>query len=140
MPGADRPLAERHPQARGAVAAAGDIAKDRQIAAVIDLLAGRKASAAALCAVELEEDRKFSFKEGFDNAEAELAGLLGEAMPLVYHVKRLYDWSVLDELRAGERFLSDAKVKAYERHKSDLKRLQALLRPFPQAYKEMFRR
>ena len=122
------------------IAAAGDVAKDRQIAAVIDLLAGRKASAAALCGVELEEDRKFSFKEGFDNAEAELADLLGEAMPLVYHVKRLYDWSVLDELRAGERFLSEAKVKAYERHKSDLKRLRALLRPFPQAYKEMFRR
>ena len=121
------------------IAAAGDIAKDRQIAAVIDLLAGRKASAAALCGVELEEDRKFSFKEGFDNAEAELADLLGEAMPLVYHVKRLYDWSVLDELRAGERFLSEAKVKTYERHKSDLKRLQALLRPFPQAYREMFR-
>ena len=121
-------------------AAAGDVAKDKQIAAVIDLLAGRKASAAALCAMEIEEDRKFSFKEGFDNAEAELADLLGETMPLVYHVKRLYDWSVLDELRAGERFLSEAKVKAYERHKSDLKRLRALLRPFPQAYKEMFRR
>lgn len=121
------------------IAAAGEVAKDRQIAAVIDLLAGRKASAAALCGVELEEDRKFSFKEGFDNAEAELADLLGEAMPLVYHVKRLYDWSVLDELRAGERFLSEAKVKTYERHKSDLKRLQALLRPFPQAYREMFR-
>ena len=121
------------------IAAAGDVAKDRQIAAVIDLLAGRKASAAALCGVELEEDRKFSFKEGFDNTEAELADLLGEAMPLVYHVKRLYDWSVLDELRDGERFLSEAKVKTYERHKSDLKRLQALLRPFPQAYKEMFR-
>ena len=85
-------------------AAAGDVAKDKQIAAVIDLLAGRKASAAALCAMEIEEDRKFSFKEGFDNAEAELADLLGETMPLVYHVKRLYDWSVLDELRAGERF------------------------------------
>ena len=121
------------------IAAAGDVAKDRQIAAVIDLLAGRKASAAALCGVELEEDRKFSFKEGFDNTEAELADLLGEAMPLVYHVKRLYDWSVLDELRAGESFLSEAKVKTYERHKSDLKRLQALLRPFPQAYREMFR-
>ena len=26
-----------------------------------------------------------------------------------------------------------------DRHKSDLKRLQALLRPFPQAYREMFR-
>ena len=90
--------------------------------------------------MELEEDRKFSFKEGFDNAEAELAGLLGEAMPLVYHVKRVYDWSVLDELRDGERFLSEAKVKTYERHKSDLKRLRVLLRPFPQAYKEMFRR
>lgn len=121
------------------IAAAGEVAKDRQIAAVIDLLAGRKVSAAALCDVELEEDRKFSFKEGFDNAEAELADLLGEAMPLVYHVKRLYDWSVLDELRDGERFLSEAKVKTYERHKSDLKRLQALLRPFPQAYREMFR-
>ena len=90
--------------------------------------------------MELEEDRKFSFKEGFDNAEAELAGLLGEAMPLVYHVKRVYDWSVLDELRDGERFLSEAKVKTYERHKSDLKRLRVLLRPFPQAYREMFRR
>ena len=49
----------------------------------------------------LEEDKKFSFKEGFDNAEAELAGLLGEAMPLVYHVKRLYDWGVLDALPLG---------------------------------------
>ena len=119
--------------------AAGNIAKNKQAAAILDLLSGRKVSAAALCGLEFEEDKKFSFKDGFDDIEAELAELLGEAMPLVYHVKRLYDWSVLDELKNGERFLSCGKVKTYEQHGRDLDRLQSLLRPFPQAYRDMFR-
>ena len=127
------------PRKRALRAAMGQAAKDSQIDAILDLLAGKKVKAGKLCAIELASDKSFSFKERFENDEEELCEILGDAMPLVYHVKRLYDWGVLYELRGGEDFLSCAKIKVYEQHRQDLLCLKALLKPFPQQYRRTFR-
>ena len=119
--------------------AMGTAAENRQVAAILDLLTGKKVKASRLCAMDVGADKSFSFKEGFESAEAELADLLGDAMSLIYHIKRLYDWSILCELKSGEDFLSCAKVKVYERHNQDLTRLKTLLRSFPKVYREVFR-
>lgn len=115
--------------------------EDTQLLAIVDLLAGATVKPSALFAMEFsaEEDKGFSFKGDFDGKEAELADLLGEDMQLVQLIKRIYDWSILDELRAGETYLSDAKVKVYLQHKEELKQLKCLMKADMKAFKEMFR-
>ena len=46
--------------------AMGPDAKDRQLSTLLDFLAGKKGSAAALCGLELAEDVNFSFKDDFE--------------------------------------------------------------------------
>ncbi len=120
--------------------AMGPDAKDRQLSTLLDFLAGKKGSAAALCGLELAEDVKFSFKDDFEAAEPQLIAALGDDMNLVYCAKRMYDWSALAEILNGERYLSCAKAKEYEKHKEDLQRLKGVLRDFPAEYRAMFRK
>lgn len=121
--------------------AAGFGKEDSQQLAMIDLLAGATVKPSALFGVEFdkEADKGFSFKGDFEGKEAELMDLLGEDMRLIHLIKRIYDWSILDELRDGKEYLSDAKVKVYLRHKEELKQLKVLMKADPKAYKEMFR-
>ena len=120
--------------------ASGYIKADVQQWAVCDLLAGGTVKPSALLNREFskEDDKGITFKGDFDSKEAELADVIGEDMQLVHLIKKLYDWSLLDELRAGETYLSAAKVKVYEQHKADLAVFKRLLRRDPKVYKEMF--
>ncbi len=113
---------------------------DIQQLAVCDLLAGAAVKPSALLNREFskEDDKSITFKGDFDSKEAELADVLNEDMQLVYLIKKLYDWSLLDELRAGKALLSEAKVAVYEQHECDLKVFKRLLRHDPKVYKEMF--
>lgn len=115
--------------------------EDVQLVAIVDLLAGATVKPSALLNMEIpkEEDKGFTFKGDFEGKEAELVDLLGEDMRLVYKVKQIYDWSILDELRGGEKYISRAKVKVYEQHKKELKQLKDILRADKKVYKEMFR-
>lgn len=115
--------------------------EDVQHVAIVDLLAGATVKPSALLNMEIpkEEDKGFTFKGDFEGKEAELVDLLGEDMRLVYKVKQIYDWSILDELRGGEKYISRAKVKVYEQHKKELKQLKDILRVDKKVYKEMFR-
>lgn len=109
--------------------------------AIVNLLAGKSVKPSELFASDAfskEEDKAFSFKNDFESNEAALIALLEERMQLIYVVKNLYDWSLLNELRNGEQFLSDAKIKIYEQHREELKQLKALLKVNPKIYKEMF--
>ena len=112
-----------------------------QLLAVIDLLAGATVKPSVLFDQEFakEDDKGITFKGDFDSREAELTDLLNDDMQLVQHIKRLYDWSILDVLRAGEAYLSFAKIKVYEQHHEDLGVLKSLLRANKKLYKEMFR-
>lgn len=111
-----------------------------QICAVLDLLAGGKVRPSDVCGTEIEKeaDTSFSFRENFENAEGSLCDTLGESMQLVYAIKKVYDWSVLDELRDGEVYLSQAKVKVYDQHRRDLSELKILLKVDRAVYKEVF--
>jgi len=120
---------------------AGGFAKtDIQQLAICDLLSGSKVKLSALFNRELpkENDRSVTFKGDFEGVEAELIETLGEDMPLIYLIKKIYDWSVLDELRAGKKYLSEAKIEVYEQHKAELAVFKKLLRHNKEIYKEMF--
>lgn len=120
--------------------ASGYAKADVQQWAVCDLLAGGTVKPSALLNREFskEDDKGITFKGDFESKEAELADVIGEDMQLVYLIKKLYDWSLLDELRAGKALLSEAKVAVYEQHKKDLAVFKRLLRHNTKVYKEMF--
>lgn len=114
---------------------------NRQLLAIIDLLAGAKASLCDLCDMQIEntELQKLSFEDENDTLMDQLSDLLGEHMQLVLCVKRVYDWSILSELLGGKPTLSAAKIAVYDQHHDDLQRLKAILRIKPEVYKEVFR-
>lgn len=66
-----------------------------------------------------------------DDGLAELCGSLDEDdAELLLKLKAVYDWSVLSEILRGETYLSDAKVKDYEEHRSDLTSLKKMIKTY----------
>lgn len=118
-------------------------AHEKQEKAVCDALAGGSVKLSVLFADDALEDcevPKFDFKSGIEEKEAQLEEILQEKMFLFLKLKAVYDWSVLADVLKGEAYLSDAKIKNYEKHKSDLRVLRAAFRKFaPKEYTRMFR-
>ena len=86
------------------------------------------------------EITKFSFAEGIDDdKEEKLRNVLGERFELIVRLKTIFDWAVLSKILEGSESLSEAQVKSYEKHRSDLHKLKRLVRRFlPGEYKEIF--
>jgi CRISPR-associated endonuclease Csn1 len=58
---------------------------------------------------------------------------------LLEKLKAIYDWGILTEICQGEKYLSFAKVKVYEKHKNDLVLLKKLVKEIcPEKYKNVF--
>lgn len=118
--------------------------KEKPVKELAKLLAGGQTGMDALFGDEsLKEPDKKKLGLGdsdYDDKIDEIAAAVGEdRFELIAAAKRLYDWALLAELMGGSRTLSDAKVRIYEKHKKDLARLKALLRPYPKLYSAMFR-
>ena len=110
--------------------------------AVLELLAGSKVSLDALYGKGIgnEEISKISLEEDFEAIEAKLLAVLGDRIELILAVKEIYDWALLEAMRNGEQYLSCAKVKIYEKHQKDLKRLKAAVKATgdSELYRELF--
>ena len=118
--------------------------KDKRTKALASLLAGGRVALDVLFgdeALKESDKNKLSFGDGdYDEKAEELAALVGEdRFEVLSAAKQFYDWALLAELMGGSRTLSEAKVRIYEKHKKDLARLKALLRPYPKQYAAMFR-
>lgn len=90
---------------------------------------------------ELENDGA-KFSEGnYEDKEDEIRAELGERFLLIEELKAIYDWSILEEILQGEKYLSFAKVESYEKHKKDLKLLKKAIRKYfgKEKYYEIFR-
>ena len=113
-----------------------------QTEAVCTLLAGGTVELSKLFDDETlseVEVSKISFKSGFDDKADELESILGENFYLVEKTKAIYDWSVLVGILNGKEYISDSKIDVYNKHKSDLKILKALIKKYiPDKYKEVF--
>lgn len=116
--------------------------KEHELYAVLDLLAGAKVSLDALYgdAVVSDEIQKISIADDFDTIAAPLHAALGDRIELILAVKEIYDWALLENMRAGERYLSFSKVRDYEKHTQDLLRLKKLLKAegCEDIYREIF--
>ena len=109
-------------------AAGVDAKADPMKSKLLNLLAGGKVAPNALFGTEDEDDeREKGFRLG-DELEAIAGALAEEEMRFVVTAKKLYDRSRLETMLAGADSLSAAKVRIYERHREDLRRLKALCR------------
>lgn len=109
---------------------------------VVELLSGSKVSLDALFGEGTANDElsKISMEDDFAALEDKLLAILGDRIELVLAVKEVYDWARLETMRGGEPYLSFAKVKTYEKHCEDLKRLKRAVKILnnPELYREIF--
>ena len=118
--------------------------KDKSVKELMTLLAGGTAKLSAIFTdaslAEMEHD-KISFADaGYDDYADEMMGVLGDRGDLIQAGKGLYDWAKLVKLLGDAHTLSEAKIKLYEQHREDLKLLKRILKPYPAAYAEMFKK
>ncbi len=81
-------------------------------------------------ALNKDDETLAGIMQTIDESDAEFISVL----------KAVYDWSVLVDILKGESSISEAKVKVYTQHTSDLKLLKGLVKKYvPQKYNELFR-
>ena len=116
--------------------------KDRAVSAVLQLLAGKVVKIDDLFGVGTgtKELSKISLEDDFETIQDQLTEMLGDRLELILAAKEIWDWAQLESIRGGERYLSEAKVKAYDAHQQDLKRLKAAVKALedPVLYHEIF--
>ena len=113
---------------------------------VIKGICGLSVSVTVLLDVkELDESHKkvqISFRDaGYDEKIAEISQLIEEQdMEFIDTIKQLHDIGLLANVMKGSKYLSEARVKDYEKHKKDLVLLKKVIREYiPGDYDEMFR-
>ncbi len=112
-----------------------------------DLLSGKTCDVSKSFGIMLEGDEKNALKvslSGEDLSDEEKIETyqkhLEEKLQILEDLKVLYDWGILVHILHGSASISEAKVKSYEKHKSDLKKLQRLIRrEYREKYAEVFR-
>ena len=68
-----------------------------------------------------------------------LSAALGERVELLLVAKKVFDAARLSEMRGGEAYLCDAKVRQYEKNHADLRILKAYVREaVPDKYRSIF--
>ena len=91
-----------------------------------------------------EENKTFSFSfrdSTYEEKENEAVNILGdEYFELIRAAKVVHDIGLLANILKGEKYLTFARVEAYENHKKDLKLLKDVLRKYSMDdYNKMFR-
>ena len=64
-------------------------------------------------------------KDDWEQLEPKLKETPEEKIQLIICVKQIYDWALLAGILGGETSISAAKIRLYEKHRSDLKQLKA---------------
>ena len=107
---------------------------------IFKLLVGNEAKMSTVFDNKDYEEAKISFSKGnYDDKEAEYETVLGEKILLVQKAKAIYDWMLLQNILKESKYLSYSKVKSYENHKEDLKKLKYVIKQKDaKLYKEIF--
>ena len=112
------------------------------IQALSDLLAGAKVKLAALYDDELlknAEPASVALSDDLDAVFDALSSALGERVELLLAAKKVFDAARLSEMRGGEAYLCDAKVRQYEKNHADLRALKDYVREAaPNKYRSIF--
>ncbi len=118
-------------------------AKEREVVKFICGLSGKVRTLYGEKMVD-EEHKKlaFSFRNSdYEEKMIEVAEIVGdENMGLLEAIKEVHDIALLANILSGEKYLSMARVKQYEKHAEDLRQLKQVLKRYDMvAYREMFR-
>lgn len=120
--------------------------KDKKAAEVIKMICGLSVKNAILFEDGIEDEelkkKSFSFRDSdFDEKISEVEKeVSSETMEFVYVAKEIHDLALLRNIRGNFTYLSQARVADYQKHKGDLKLLQALVREYvPEEYDKFFR-
>lgn len=118
-------------------------AADKQLAAIVSGLIGGNANVKDVFCLEDEEPLKFTFdNEKFDeNVLPQIEKAVGtEQTELVLQMKAVYDWAVLSNILKGKKYISQAKIEIFNKHKADLDALKKYVKDnCPEKYKTVFR-
>lgn len=101
---------------------------------LVSLLSGSKETTKNLFGAEIDDEslKSISLSDDFEENIDKYKQILGDHnLDLLIKLKSIYDWSMLQEIRSNEEFISYAKVKSFEKHASDLKILKKLLNASP---------
>lgn len=111
--------------------------------AIVTLLCGGEVKLNDLFSTTKYSNDSGDDKIKFSMDEKEFVGCLSkldEGDELLLKLRALYDCALLQRTRNGCDFISEAKVKVYDQHKSDLEYLKQLVRKYaPDKYKLIFR-
>lgn len=125
--------------------------KNKSLLAFNKFISGGKEDSKKLFpSIDFDEDLKPSFSFSDANYEEKINEILpyldSEEYSLIESMKAIYDWSLLSNLMKDKQTdtyysnLSSARVGAYEKHKSDLKKLKELVKKYtPEEYFDFFR-
>ena len=117
--------------------------KEKQLYAMLSLLSGATVKLSVLYNDEGLKDAEkasVSLSGKFADDEEKYESILGERFELIRVIKAVYDWALLADIMDGEQYISFAKVKVYEEHKSDLKLLRSYVKTYcSDLYNEIFR-
>lgn len=117
--------------------------KKEQAAYILSLLSGSSVKLSDVFNDETLKDaekKNISLSGNFDDTAAEYESILGERFELIEMLKAVYDWAILADILDGEQYISFAKVKVYDKHKSDLKQLKEYVKTYlPDKYNEIFK-
>lgn len=69
-------------------------------------------------------EKGMKFDKNFEENEASWKDALGDAAPFVDYAKAIYDYRTVYDLMADSKYISEAFVDVYERHKKDKKELK----------------
>lgn len=112
------------------------------IQALSDLLAGAKVKLAALYddeSLKNAEPASVALSDDLDAVFDALSSALGERVELLLAAKKVFDAARLSEMRGGEVYLCDAKVRQYEKNHADLRALKDYVREAaPDKYRSIF--
>ena len=125
-----------------------DVSASKAKSELANLLAGGKAKLSVIFDDEKLDDElkaaeisSFSLSgSGFEDNYDSLSNILESRMCVIDCAKALFDWSILADMLDGEVYISAAKVKQFNRHKSELALLKRVVRKFiPNKYFLIFR-
>ena len=105
---------------------------DKEKIALITLLSGGSAKANDLFISEEYNDdcKNICLSSGYDDNYALYESTFGEKIELIEKIKSVYDWAVLFNILKNEKYISNAKVKQYDKHNTDLKLLKAFINKY----------
>ena len=92
-----------------------------------ELLAGAKVSLAKLFKDEMLtecEITSVSLKDDLTGNFDTLNGVLGTRLDVIFYAKELYDIAVLGKLMGNDQYISDAKIRLYDKNRNDLATLK----------------